>query len=106
MWVAVLGLPDELYWDCSPREIDLCFVEYHRRQDTENSRFGTIAASIFNAVPVDSKQARKRKWLTWTNFFNPMTSQHKHSKQEDSVERARQAMLKNLEFGSFSKTRR
>ena len=76
-WVTALGLPDELYWESSPREIDACFVEYYRMQDTENSRVGTVAASIFNSVPGDSKQASRRKWLDWTNFFKPLTSQRK-----------------------------
>ena len=99
MWVTVLGLTDALYWDCSPREIDLCFMEYYRLQDAENARFGTIAASIFNAVPVDSKQAKKRKWLDWRNFFNPMTSQQK---KRDTLAEARMDWERAKAFGSFS----
>lgn len=52
-------------------------MEYYRLQDTISARFGTIAASIYNAVPGDPKQAYKRKWLDWTNFFKPLTARKK-----------------------------
>jgi hypothetical protein len=87
MWVTVLGLPDQLYWDCCPREIEACFMEYYRLQDTINGRYGTVAASIFNAVPGGPKSG-KRKWLDWTNFFQPLMSRKKLRDKEKQLAEA------------------
>jgi hypothetical protein len=75
-------------------------MEYYRLQDTENARYGTLAASIFNSVPVDAKQARRRKWLEWKHFFHPLTTQRKPV--ENTAERAREDWERARSIGSFS----
>lgn len=70
-----MRLPDELYWDLTPREIHGCIIAYYRDQDTWNMRFGTVAAQAFNVLP--SKKGARKKMLDWTAFFKPITSRVK-----------------------------
>lgn len=70
-FVTTLKLPDELYWDLTPREIDGCVLEFYRQQDVINTRFGTICATLFNVQP---QGKGRKKVLEWTHFFRRITS--------------------------------
>lgn len=66
----MLKIPDELYWNLSPREIDACILEHYRYQDVINTRFGTVCATLSNVQPHSGKG--RKKMLEWTNFFRPL----------------------------------
>ena len=88
--MTVLRLPDELYWDLTPREIDGCIIAHYREQDTINFRFGTIAAQHWNVLPPN--KGRRKKMLDWTAFFGRITSDRR-ARVPGSARATLQAML-------------
>lgn len=88
--MAVLKLPDELYWELSPREIHGCIVEYGRMQDVENHRAGTICATLRN---VQRAKESDKVWQ-WSDFFNPLVAQ---PKKQTSLERLQAQWQKSHE---------
>ena len=67
--MATLKLPDELFWDCTSREIHACIQQHLRNEDRWNERFGSLHATLVNIQPQDPK--RKRKTFEWTDFYLP-----------------------------------
>jgi hypothetical protein len=45
---------------------------FFAREDVINCRFGTVAATAWNA---SQKVTKKKDWLTWKDFFAPMSKQ-------------------------------
>lgn len=82
-----MKLPDELYWDLTPREIRGCIIAYYRDQDTWNMRFGTVAAQAYNVLP--QTKGRRRKMLDWTAFFKPITARRKGTAQTAQLDMKR-----------------
>lgn len=71
-----MKLPDELYWELSPREIRGCIIHFYRSEDVQSMRFGTICAQFYNVLP-PPKKGKRRKLLDWTAFFSPITARRK-----------------------------
>ena len=50
-----LGIPDDLFWECTPPELDALIRAFgereSRREEAARQRAGLIAASIYNVTP-------------------------------------------------------
>ena len=92
--MTVLGIPDELYWDLTPREIHSCIIQHYRQHDTWNMRFGRLMASVFNAKQMGNK---KWKWMDWRNFFQPVTSQRRKAQTLQDLQTTMQEIAKQQE---------
>lgn len=89
-WVSILKLPEDLYWDSTPREIHGCIVEFWRMQDIENQRAGTVCAAIRNAQRTKDSDPIAE----WSDFFPPITEQ---PKKRTSLDRLRADWAKSHE---------
>jgi hypothetical protein len=63
------GVPDELYWDCTPAELDALLDELEereaRREAAAHRRTATLLAAIYNA------SGRFRRWYRPDDFLKP-----------------------------------
>ena len=91
-FVAILKLPDELYWELSPREIEGCILEHYRYQDVINTRFGTVCATLANVQPHYGKG--KKKMLEWTHFFRSIMAR---KTKKSSLAEARADVIASME---------
>lgn len=67
-WRVNIG-PLEEFWSLSPRETDAVLEAFFDREDVVNQRFGTVAATVWNA----QRSNKKAKVLTWKDFFTPLS---------------------------------
>lgn len=69
MWTQRMGRSDSEFWDLTPREIDACQMAWLEGETAWSIRFGTVAASLYNAQRTKEDQ----KVFKWTDFFqNPI----------------------------------
>lgn len=81
-WVTVIGLPEEMFWECTPREMFKIFDEFFSWQDVHGQRFGAVAAAAWNAMRANKK---RDSWRSWKDFITPFRKENRSRglKRED-----------------------
>jgi hypothetical protein len=86
-WRANIG-PLEEFWALSPRETEAIIEAFLEREDIQNQRHGTTAATTWNA----NRDSKKQKWHTWKDYFNPLAQRNKRKRGLTLDEMRKQAL--------------
>jgi hypothetical protein len=82
-------------WDLTPREIHACFVEHYRTVDENNMRTGSIIAAMYNV----RRQKRNDRVFSWSDFFQPATSQRKKGRSLEDLRSIAKQTLADMKRG-------